>query len=41
MKKNMLRLQEAINKSVKISKAADIILQAVYTGKPVLLSAIQ
>lgn len=35
-KKNALRLQEAIKQSGGVSKAADIIEQAVSTGKPVL-----
>ncbi len=35
-KKNATRLQEAICQSGGVSRAADIIEQAVYTGKPVL-----
>ena len=39
-KQNALRLQEAINKAGGITRAADIIEQAVSTGKPVLTETI-
>lgn len=35
-KKNATRLQEAIHRAGGVSRAADIIEQAVSTGKPVL-----
>ena len=39
-KQNALRLQEAINKAGGVTRAADIIERAVFTGKPVLTGTI-
>ena len=40
-KKNALRLQEAIRRAGGVSKSADIIEQAIYTGQPVVTSTKQ